>query len=86
MTAASMSAMSFVLPMGAAAPIGPAPAAPRHRKHGQSSAVEMAARPEAGILAFAPPPGTIGVRTLCAALWVLFGARLVFALLTYALS
>lgn len=79
MTAASMSAMSFVLPMGAAAPLDSAPAAPRHRKRGQSVAIEAAGMAEAGQTRQAGPPGALGVRTLCAALWVLFAARLVYA-------
>lgn len=64
--------MSFVLSLEDQ----PADAAVRRRRRGASAAVEAAARAGAGIIAQAPPPGTLGVRTLWAAMLVFLVAAL----------
>lgn len=82
--ALSTSALSFVLPLD----LGGHEKAetPRLRKRGASAALNAASAPAAGILAWAPPPGALGHRTLWAMLLGLFVARLLWSALSLALS
>ena len=77
----SSSALSFVMPLGTAAP---ADGRPRARKRGQSAAMAVAETAVSGVLKQAGPPGAYGVRTLwamCLGLWVLWLLRALLAAL-----
>ena len=73
----SSSALSFVLPIGTAAPTPAADGRPHARRRGRSAAMEVAETAVSGVIKQAGPPGAIGVRTLWAmmlgllALWIL---------------
>lgn len=95
MTAAAASALtssglslSFVLPLPDDFTPQPRQRATRNvgrvsaHRRGKSAAMRVASTAEAGIIAFAPPPGAIGVRTLWAMLLGLFLARLLWSLIS----